>query len=87
MCERCEGKTVFHKKVKLSLKERLHFIKSAIEDIANPYIYCFDVDTKKFFVERVPLLERLGCALSCLETAITGRLYLLKIGGDEDGDE
>jgi len=68
-------------KKKLSIIERLHYLKSAVGWLSQTYLPCYDYDAKKWFIEPFPFKERLSCFIAGLETAILGYDYIV-VGGE-----
>ena len=66
-------------KKKLSLLERLRYLRDAFEWLTCAQIPTYDPDEDKWFIEPFPLSERFQCFLSSFETAILGYVYEVKV--------
>jgi len=64
-------------KRRLSILERLLYLKGAISWLAQTYIPNYNPDTKRWTIEHFDFRDRFGCFLSGLETAILGYDYQL----------
>ena len=64
----------------LSLRERLWFLKSAIQVLFQRTIETYDTDTNTKMTEPLPVRDRLDIAWSCFETFLLGFVYELDEG-------
>jgi len=62
-------------KKKISIFERLQWLKSAVEWLAQTYLPCYDADKGEWTLEPFSFRDRFECFLSSLETAILGYVY------------